>query len=168
MPDAAPCADQSLNFMMSQILRLYFSRTYHLLGRLDVHPGQVPLLFELYSQGGKSQKELVDKLLVRPPTVAVMIKRLEKSGLVKRQHDAKDQRITRIYLSEKGAQIVCEIQQTLKEMEYECFRDFSPEEVEQCKILFTHIKANLAAACKEEDTDGCPLTERGIPHAETT
>ena len=43
-------------------------------------------------------------LRIKPPTVNVTVQRLEKAGLLYREADEKDQRISRIYLTEKGKQ----------------------------------------------------------------
>ncbi len=42
-------------------------------------------------------KELADKRKVKASTTTVMIKRMEKAGLVERKQDEKDQRVSRIF-----------------------------------------------------------------------
>lgn len=95
--------DSSIHGLMIKSARLYFVRAFHLLERLGLHPGQVPLLVALYREDGLSQKELVKRLSVKPSTVAVMIKRMERNGLLQRRSDDKDQRVTRICLTGGGA-----------------------------------------------------------------
>ena len=51
-----------------------------------------------------SQREIAEKLRIKPPTVNVTVQRLEKAGFLCRKADEKDQRISRIYLTEKGRQ----------------------------------------------------------------
>ena len=77
--------DSSIHGLMIKSARLYFVRAFHLLERLGLHPGQVPLLVALYREDGLSQKELVKRLSVKPSTVAVMIKRMERNGLLLRR-----------------------------------------------------------------------------------
>ena len=95
-PDDSTCGP------LIKITRLYFVRTYHLVERLGIYPGQIPLLMVLYQEDGLSQKELVKRLSVKPSTVAVMIKRMERNGLVQRERDEDDQRVTRIRLTPVG------------------------------------------------------------------
>ena len=45
-----------------------------------------------------------EKLHIKPPTVNVTVQRLEKAGFLYREADEKDQRISRIYMTEKGKQ----------------------------------------------------------------
>lgn len=94
--------ENSFHRIVSQTMRLYFARNYQVMERLDVHPGQVPVLFEIHRKGGLYQKELCDSLCLRASTVTVMLQRMTKNGLVERRQDEADQRRTRIFLTEKG------------------------------------------------------------------
>ena len=160
--NAVEAAGIPLHILISQIMRLYFSRNYALMERLDVHPGQVPLLFQLHHHGGMSQKELVSKLMVKPPTVTVMIRRMEKSGFIQRWQDEQDQRVSRIYLTPLGEETFQRLLGELKIVENECFADFSEEEKAGGIRLFTRAKENLEAACRRGGhLPCCELTERG-------
>ena len=164
-----PASVHNLHILFTQIARLYFTRNYTLLEKLEVHPGQVPLLFHLEWYGEMSQKELVDKLLVKPPTVAVMIKRMEKSGFVSRRRDDKDQRITRIGLTQKGVEILRQVEQALETVENECFQGFTPEDKEGSARLLGKIRNNLSAACRDTHPLGCcELTGKGDGDAQAT
>ena len=64
--------------------------------------GQIPILLLLAKRVKMSQREIAEELCVKPPTVNVMVQRMEKAGLIGRRHDEKDQRITRIFLTDQG------------------------------------------------------------------
>ena len=66
--------------------------------------GQIPVLGLLAYKDGLSQREIAEHLRIKPPTVNVTVQRLEKAGFLYREADEKDQRISRIYLTEKGKQ----------------------------------------------------------------
>ncbi len=57
-----------------------------------------------HHKDGLSQREIAEKLHIKPPTVNVTVQRLEKAGFLYREADEKDQRISRIYMTEKGKQ----------------------------------------------------------------
>lgn len=59
--------DSSIHGLMIKSARLYFVRAFHLLERLGLHPGQLPLLVALYREDGLSQKELVNACRSNPP-----------------------------------------------------------------------------------------------------
>ena len=48
------------------------------------------------------QKQLTDKMFRTKGATSVMIKKLEKKGLIIRQEDKMDARILRLYLTDKG------------------------------------------------------------------
>ena len=94
--------DDSLRRRLVQLTHLYFRETFQELQKIGIHPKQVPFMILLSDHEGLSQREISEELGISPPTVAVSVKRLEKSGLVERQEDAKDQRRCRIYLTTQG------------------------------------------------------------------
>lgn len=60
---------------------------------------QISVLKALSAQDGQSLKNLSNDLGLSHSTVSGIVDRLERNGLVKRQVDAQDKRITRIYLT---------------------------------------------------------------------
>lgn len=45
---------------------------------LGIYPGQIPVLGLLAHKDGLSQREIAEKLHIKPPTVNVTVQRLEK------------------------------------------------------------------------------------------
>lgn len=142
--------EETLHQVFWQVMRLHFSRTHSLLEKTGVYPGQPPLLFSLYKQNGQSQKELATHLNVKAATMTVMIKRMEKNGLIERKQDENDQRISRIYISEKGLKICKELHLINKQIEKECFEGFTMEEKLLMRRLLVQIRDNLKSASTEE------------------
>jgi MarR family transcriptional regulator, organic hydroperoxide resistance regulator len=93
------------------------------------------LLRILSERDGRSQKEIADLMEITPATLNVMIGRMEKNELVLRKPDPDDQRISRVYLTEKGMAAHKEIRSVMDTMEGICFDNFSPEE----KIIFRRL-----------------------------
>lgn len=137
--------ERSIQGMMIEISRMYMEKCFAKLKKLGVHPRQIPILAVLYKKDGCSQKELVKELGVKPPTVTVSIQRLEKSGLIIRRQDEKDQRVSRIYLSEEGRAIIKEGMQMAKEGEQQILAGFSESELCLMRRFCQQIKENIAA-----------------------
>lgn len=137
----------SLYHLFSQVLRLHFYRLHMLLDKVGVYPGQPPMLFSLYKQNGQSQKELSAKLGVKPATITVMLKRMEKAQLVERMPDPEDQRVSRVYLTEAGREVTREVKEVMSVLDEECFRHFSEEEQMLLRRLFMQMRDNLAEVC---------------------
>ena len=81
---------------------------------------------------GLSQKELAEILRIKPPTVTASVQRLEKAGFLYKKPDEKDQRIARIYLTEKGKETKARALQRIRENESVMLEGFS--ETEQCLL----------------------------------
>ena len=90
--------------MLMRIDRRFMGKCFGQMQELGIYPGQIPVLGLLAHKDGLSQREIAEKLHIKPPTVNVTVQRLEKAGFLYREADEKDQRISRIYMTEKGKQ----------------------------------------------------------------
>jgi len=118
-----------------------------LLDKIGMYPGQPFLLFALLHLDGQSQKDLAGKLNIKAPTMATMVKRMEKSGLVERRQDGQDQRISRVYLTEKGKAVCEQLIEIKKNIDAETFHNFTEEEQILLRRLLMQIRDNLDKAC---------------------
>lgn len=136
----------SLHYLFIEILRLHHLRTHTLLNEVGIYTGQPPLLFILNKEDGLSQKELAEKLMIAPATLTIMLKRMEKANLVKRKQDIHDQRISRVYITSKGREVCIKAKGALKNLEQECFGNFTMEEKIILRRLLMQMRDNLLAA----------------------
>lgn len=72
------------------------------LGELGLHPGQEMLLLELDAHGPLTQRELANGLGCEPPSVTLMVQKLEVAGLIARTPSARDGRATVVELTDRG------------------------------------------------------------------
>lgn len=93
-----------------------------------------------------SQKEISQKLNISPPTVAVSIKRLERAGFLERKTDEKDQRKSRIYLTEEGRDMIRKSKAYIEENEKVLFKGFSESELCLLRRFFDQMIFNLEQA----------------------
>lgn len=143
----------SLQRLFLQTARLHFLRNHSLMGNTEVHHGQESLLVALHFLNGETQKKLAEAIGIKPATMTVMIKRMEKSGLVKKEQDKKDQRTTRIYITEKGEEEYQKVRLISKKVEAEMFRNFTVEE----KIIFRRLLLQIQENFLEEMPDSKPF-----------
>lgn len=139
--------DDSLYHVFAQVIRLHYHRTHTLLDKVGVYPGQPGMLFSLYKKDGQSQKELANKLNIKPATATVMLNRMEKAGLLERKADATDQRISRVYITEKGGEVCEEVKEVMKIINSECFSNFTSEEEILLRRLLMQVRDNLMKVC---------------------
>lgn len=72
------------------------------LAPLDLKIGQLDVLMNLYRHPGMSQHDVARRLLVGRSNITMLLPQLETQGLLRRESDAKDKRIMRLYLTETG------------------------------------------------------------------
>lgn len=140
----------SIYYLFLEIQRLHYYRTHVLLDEIGVYHGQPPMLFILNKKDGQSQKELADKLNLKASTIAVMLRRMEKANLITRKQDEEDQRISRVYITEEGLKLCEKARGVMKNLEDECFGNFTIEETVILRRLFLQMKDNLKLANNTE------------------
>lgn len=119
--------------------------TFKLLNKQEIHFGQPPLLFTLKLLGSCNQNELAKTLNVTPPAIAVSLKRMEKSGLLKRAADPNDLRSNRIELTEKGVASADLAERAVQQVTNEAYAGFSREEFDQFITFYQRMQQNLTA-----------------------
>jgi MarR family transcriptional regulator, organic hydroperoxide resistance regulator len=142
------CFDPDSTYsVFAQVIRFHHHRMHMLLEKIGIYPGQHRLLFALSQQDGQSQKDLAEKLHIKAATITIMIQRMEKAQFVERKHDLEDQRVSSVYLTEKGKQVRTQVKDTLKEIETECFTNFTQEEQMLLRRLLMQMQDNLIKVC---------------------
>ncbi|PKM81188.1 MAG: MarR family transcriptional regulator [Firmicutes bacterium HGW-Firmicutes-14] len=135
--------NESLEFLFAQVMRLHHHRTQKLLGELGIYPGQPPILFMLWKKDGRSQKEFAEMLGLKPATITVMLKRMEKAGWVERKPDPEDLRVSRVFLTERAEKFRPKVKQVLNTIYEESFEGFTQEEKVLMKRFLICMRNNL-------------------------
>jgi DNA-binding MarR family transcriptional regulator len=85
-----------------KFIRFHSQLLFKLTSEKGIYPGQAVCLWFINQNSGISQRDLAEKMHVAPPTVTHMLQKLEKAGLIIRKDDEHDQRLSRIYLTDAG------------------------------------------------------------------
>ena len=97
-----PGLDDSLGFLICDTARFVKRVLYARLAPWGI-PGSCWFLFRvLWQEDGISQRELSGLLGVAEPSVVVMLRGLEKKGLIRRERDEIDLRKMRVFLTERA------------------------------------------------------------------
>lgn len=134
----------TINYLLWEIIRLQYARSHELFEEYGLHPGQPPLLMCLYDQDGLSQSILASRLHVKPSTITVMIKRLERNGMLYKQIDESDKRICRTFLTQKGHATCKALHKLYEQNELLYNKDLSVEEQILLKRLLMQVRDNLS------------------------
>lgn len=69
---------------------------------LNLKIAQLDVLMNLYRHPGMSQHDVARRLLVGRSNITMLLPQLEKQGLLRREGDAKDKRVMRLFLTAEG------------------------------------------------------------------
>lgn len=114
-----------------------------------IHAGQANVLFSLWDKDAQSQAELTRNLGVAPPTVNVLVGKLELQGLVESRPCPKDGRLRRIHLTKKGRAIRNEAESAIAKLDEATLKGLSPIERNTAMLILERIRSNLCEPCEE-------------------
>lgn len=97
---------------------------------------------------GVSMIDLVEYTHLSKPTVSLGLKKMEEMGLVKKESDPSDARISKIYLTEKGKELERRNFENLQSIDRHVMRGLSDEEIKTVTEILKKMRNNLL--CEDE------------------
>ena len=107
--------------------------------RMESKGGQARILGILSRRGSMTQKELTERLGIRPGSVSEVIGKLERGGLIERRENESDRRTADIRLTEEGRVRASEQE---REKKADLFTVFSDEEKQTLLSLLEKLVAD--------------------------
>ena len=99
---------------------------------------------------GINQKELVSKTHLRPPTVSVILRRMEEEGLVERRSSEEDMRSVCVFLTDAGRALDKENIERIKSIDLYALEGITESEIEALMEILPKIRNNLIAGEKKK------------------
>ena len=143
--------EATLGQLLAHVSRLVGRRRRQKLAGIGLHHAQGMILSLLRHEDGLSQLELARALHIRPPTATNTLQRMERDGWIERHRDSRDQRIVRVYLTEKARSFHEEIREMFRELDRELSSALSAEERETLKSSLLKVHHYLAAEADAEE-----------------
>ena len=116
-----------------------------------LYAGQDGVMTALATEDGLTTGQLAKRLQVKAPTMTRTIGRMEAQGFVERRGEAKDQRLSRVFLTPTGRGTLSLIEQSLKGCGERALEDFSGKEIRQLAGLLARLERNLSGRPAEID-----------------
>jgi len=110
---------------------------------LELTVTQLRVLLTLRDIPGAPAGVLAERLRVTPPTVTGLVDRLVRSGAVRREEDPKDRRLVRNVLTERGHEVLGEVEREGRTYLTQVFERLSPEKLSR---LVESLEVLVAAA----------------------
>ena len=136
-----------IGMLMSQVDRLCtkkFSQNAHKLG-MDITQDQWIVLGPIWKQKGISQKEIAEYCGKDKTSVTKIIDTLEKKNLLVRYSDQIDQRIKRVFLSNKGKEMMKSSLPIMEQTSNEVRKGITDQEINLFKTVLNKIYKNITA-----------------------
>ncbi len=130
-------------FLFIRLSHLHHRVVHAAVKDLGLYRGQPPLLHRLYERDGMTQSEISEELHVRPSTVSNMVSRMVEAGFVKRRADPLDQRVSRVYLTEKGQRIREQLLAVERELTWQALESLDAEQRQTLARLLNQVCDNL-------------------------
>lgn len=134
---------ESVGHLLAQVSKLLRDRIHSRMEEIGLGRGQGFILFRLGQQDGLAQTELAQQAMVRPATLTAALQRMEGAGLVERRPDPADQRVSRVYLTEKGETARRRAEAAWEEMENELRAVLSAEDRARLAALLRTVRESL-------------------------
>ncbi|MGY5800249.1 MarR family winged helix-turn-helix transcriptional regulator [Rhizobium sp. LEGMi12c] len=132
------------------------SRSFARLGErrvkaLGFNIGQLPVLYMLRNGAEMSQKDLAKFAKIEQPSMAQMLARMERDGLIRRMPDPADGRSSLVSLTDAARERLPAARQALEQGREAVLAGFSAEEVQTLLQLMRRLNQNLDRMVAEED-----------------
>ncbi len=134
---------ESIRYLLTLICKLSRDRSRVLMAEVGIHCGQGIALRQLWRTDGVTQSELAHSLHVAPATVTIALQRMERIGLIERRSDQRDQRVSRVFLTDRGRSLRANVEGNWSKLEEQMLVGFSSKEREVMREYLLRMRANL-------------------------
>ena len=134
---------ESIRYLLTRICKLSRDRSRVLMAEIGIHCGQGIALRQLWRTDGLTQSELARSLHVAPATVTIALQRMERIGLIERRSDQRDQRVSHVFLTDRGRSLRVNVEGNWSKLEEQMLVGFSSKEREVVRGYLLRIRANL-------------------------
>ena len=132
--------------LISQAARIFGRLGEARLKPLGFGVGQLPVLMALKDGAALSQKQLAQLARIEQPSMAQMLGRMERDGLVARSPDPRDGRSSLVSLTDLALQQINDVRQVLLRGNEEALAGMTDQDVAILADLLTRLIDNLRQA----------------------
>lgn len=140
-----------LGFLIHDASRLRRSAFDRCLKPLNVTRSQWWVLAYLSREDGMTQSQLAEELDLGKVAVGGLIDRLEKAGLVRRDADATDRRVNRVFLEPKSKQLIARMRKASHKMNALILSGLEESQLEAAAQTLGIMKRNLLTYLQSTD-----------------
>lgn len=144
--DEALSVSSVISFMLGPLSTLYRQNIDKIVSPYGISAAQAPLLLMLSAADGQCQKDLAQRLGIKPSSLTTMVGRMERAGVIERQKNEADQRSFHVYLTPKGRRAAKKLRAVIRFINERNLAGFRSEE----KILFLRFMEQMTANMEKQ------------------
>ena len=144
----------TLGHLLAKVSRLVGGRMRMRLEEIGLHHAQGMILFHLWREDGTAQNVLAQALHITPPTATNTLQRMERDGWIRRRRDSADQRIVRVFLTERARALREEARSSFRELDRELTAVLNKNERQILMASLLKVHHHLAQAVETADRSG--------------
>jgi DNA-binding MarR family transcriptional regulator len=110
-----------------------------------ISPSQYNLLRILRGAGveGRTMREISERMINRDPDVTRLADRTVKLGLARRMRDAEDRRVVKLYITEKGVELLSRLDESVHEFLEQVLGSLGPKRLRMLRDLLGEARVGL-------------------------
>lgn len=132
--------------LLGSVGRLHKARIDQSVEQLGLNRSQAMLLLWLARGDGRTHSEIAEHLDLSPAAATKIIKYMEQEGYVQRQGDADDERVSRVFLLDRGRAVTAMIYRAFLKLDEQLFEGVSAEDLARLREVLAKMYANLQGA----------------------
>jgi len=135
---------RNFGFILNDVARLMRTTFDRRVKSLGLTRAQWWVLNHLFRNDGATQSELAVMLELEKPSLGRLLDRLEAKGWVRRENDAGDRRVRRVFLTEEVQPAIKAMRAAAADVRREALAGLAAEDQERFVDILLAIKGNLA------------------------
>ncbi|MFI0450160.1 MarR family winged helix-turn-helix transcriptional regulator [Actinomadura sp. 6N118] len=133
----------SLNGAIRTIALKHRARAAVKLAELGLHPGHEAVLFLLSAKGPQTQRQLAAGADCEPPSITLMVRKLEAAGLVSRTPAAQDARANVVRLTDEGEKVILRMKELWRDLADETVAGLADTSADDLIAVLTDLARSL-------------------------
>lgn len=129
--------------LIGEISKKLNNKTKNLMPKDDLSKGMKLVLQCLVDKDGITQLEIVNFTGLKPPTISILVTKMEQLGLIMRAHDKFDLRAMRVSITDKGRKAYCESVKAVKQIENNVLKGLTDDDIQTLIGVLKKINNNL-------------------------
>jgi DNA-binding MarR family transcriptional regulator len=121
--------------------------------RLGLAIAQMPVLYALKDGAYSTQTELAKMAHIEQPTMAQLLGRMERDGLIRRTANPEDKRSSLVSLTPLAAKKLPAAREVLREGNKQALEGFSEREIETLTRLLLRVLKNVEPMAEQSEID---------------